>query len=144
MWISSHSVLQWDVLTSFAARKRSLGQGNIFTGMCQSFCPWRGGSQYDVTFCLAAWSHVPSRGVLCAWLHVPSRGSLSKGTFSKGVSVQEGLCLGSLSTGISVQGALCQGNPGQRPPCTVKSKWYTSYWNALLFLCVYFTINLCT
>ena len=25
------------------ARKRSLGQGNVFTGACHSFCPWRGG-----------------------------------------------------------------------------------------------------
>ena len=34
---------------------------------------WVGGSLYDVTFCLAAWSPVPSRG-LCPWSHVPSRG----------------------------------------------------------------------
>ena len=27
----------------FTARKRSLGQGNIFIGMCQSFCPWGAG-----------------------------------------------------------------------------------------------------
>ena len=45
---------------------------------------------YDVTSCLATWSHVSSRevsvsgpmlllGVLCLWPHVTSRGSLSKG-----------------------------------------------------------------
>ena len=44
-----------------------------------------GGSLYDVTFCLAAWSHVPSGGIsvsrpmflmgcLCLWSHVPSGG----------------------------------------------------------------------
>ena len=55
-----HLLLRTVIIT---ARKRSLGQGNIFTGMCQSFCPWgREGSLYDVTSCLAAWSHVPSRG----------------------------------------------------------------------------------
>ena len=44
------------------ARKRSLGQGNIFRSVCQSFCSqWGRGSLYDVTSCLAAWSHVPSR-----------------------------------------------------------------------------------
>ena len=45
---------------------------------------WGGGPLYDVIFCLAAWSHVPSRG-LCPWSRVPG-GSLCKG-----------LCLGSLS-----------------------------------------------
>ena len=28
----------------FTARKRSLGQGNVFTGVCQSFCPHASGS----------------------------------------------------------------------------------------------------
>ena len=39
--------------------KFGLGQGNVFTGVCLS----TGGSIYDVTSCLAAWSRVPSRGV---------------------------------------------------------------------------------
>ena len=43
--------------------KRSLWQGNVFIPFCQSFCSL-GGSLYDVTSCLAAWSHVPSRGSL--------------------------------------------------------------------------------
>ena len=42
------------------ARKRSLGQGNVCTGVCLS----TGGSLYDVTSYLDAWSHVPSRGSL--------------------------------------------------------------------------------
>ena len=43
------------------ARKRSLGQGNVFTRMCHSVHGGRG-SLYDVTSCLAAWSHVLSGG----------------------------------------------------------------------------------
>ena len=35
------------------AHKRSLGQGNIFTGFCLS------AEGYDVTFCLGVWSHIP-------------------------------------------------------------------------------------
>ena len=54
-----------------------------------------GSSLYDVTFCLTAWSHVPSQGSL-------SRGSLSRGVCVQGyVSVQR---KGSLSIGVSVQG----------------------------------------
>ena len=42
------------------ARKRSLGQGNVFRSICLS----TGGSLYDFTFTLAVWSHVPSWGSL--------------------------------------------------------------------------------
>ena len=49
------------LLQLITARKRSLGQGNIFRRM---FLSVGGGSLYDVTSCLAAWSHVPSRGSL--------------------------------------------------------------------------------
>ena len=52
------------------ACKWSLGQGKIFTGMCQSFRPQGEGSLYDVTSCLTAWSYVPSWG-LCLWPHFP-------------------------------------------------------------------------
>ena len=68
-----------------------------------------GVSLYDVTFCLAAWSHVPPKGV-----SVSVQGSLSgrtsfrrvsfQGVSVQGVSVQEVLC-----TGVSVQGGLCPG-----------------------------------
>ena len=38
----------------FTARKRSLGQGNIFTSVCQEFCPQGGG------VCLSAcWDNIP-------------------------------------------------------------------------------------
>ena len=84
-------------------RKRSLGQGNIFTGVCQSFCPG-GLPLHDVTSCLAAWSHFPSgKGVSVLGLIFLPWGSLSWG-----VSVQEGLlpgglCPGGLCPGVSVR-----------------------------------------
>ena len=50
-----------DATFIITTRKRSLGQGNVFTHGCPSV--HGGGSLYDVTSCLVAWSHVPSRGV---------------------------------------------------------------------------------
>ena len=85
-------------------RKRSLGQGNVFTHVCYSVHRGRG-SLYDVTSCLVAWPHVPSRG------------SLSRGDSAGGVSVQ---------------GVLSGRPPRQRPPHMGKSGRYTSYWNAFL------------
>ena len=67
--VNSPSELQ--ALNVFTTRKRSLGKGNVFTGVCLR---GKGVYLYDVTSCLAAWSHDPSGG-LCALSHVPSRGS---------------------------------------------------------------------
>ena len=100
------------------ARKRSLGQGNVFTPVClltgwrmMSFPVWRPGPMfilgvYDVTSCLVVWPHVPpgGEGFLC----------------QEGVSVKRGLC----QEGVSVM------NP---PPYVVVSGRYASYWNAFLF-----------
>ena len=73
-----------------------------------------GGSLYDVTFCLAAWSHVPSGGV-----------SLTETSLDRDPLDNDQ-------------------PPGQRTPpdrapppqtetpCTVKSGRYASYWNAFL------------
>ena len=86
--------------------KRSLGQGNIFRGVCLS----TGRSLYDVTSCLAVWSHVPSRLV-----SVPSPMFLLGGSLSLVpcsflvVSFQEG------------------------DPWNPKNGQYASYWNAFLF-----------
>ena len=55
----------------------------------------QGGSLYDVTSCLAAWSHVPSGGGLCLWSHVPSRRGLCPGG---------SLCLGVFSVQRSLSG----------------------------------------
>ena len=103
--------------------------------MSVSLFKWGQGwwSLYDITSCLADWSHVPSVG-LCPWSHVPSRGicprglclgglcpgslclkGLCQGVFvqgdlSPGVSVQgRSLPKGSLSEGVSVQGVAVQG-----------------------------------
>ena len=52
------------------AHKGSLGQGNIFTGVC----PWEGG-------CVCPWSYVPSRGF-----------SVQKGPYLGGLYSGTGLC----------------------------------------------------
>ena len=94
---------QWLIL--FISRKWSLRQGNIFTGVCLSM-----GSLYDVTSCLAAWSHIPSRSLpFSQCSNVPSRGSLSRER-------------------VSVGGCLCR-----EIPQTQKSGRYASHWNAFLF-----------
>ena len=87
--------------------KRSLGQGNIFTGICLS----------------------TGRGSL-------SRRVSVKGSPFNGLCLG-GLCPGDLYPGGSVSrgslsGGLCP--PEQRPPCMVKSRQYASYWNAFLLL----------
>ena len=69
--LESNDVDVW-VLT---ACKRSLGQGNVSE---VSVCPRGKGVLYDVTSCLAAWSHVTLGG-----------GGLSRGFSVKGVSVRE-------------------------------------------------------
>ena len=66
----------------FTARKRSLRQGNVFTGVCLSTAGW---SLYDVTSCPADWSHVLSGGSLSLVL---------EGSLSRVVSVLGGLCPG--------------------------------------------------
>ena len=58
------------------ACKGSLGQGNVFIGVCSQ----TGGSLYDVTSGLAAWSHIPSRGVSVSG--PMSRGSLFRESLS--------------------------------------------------------------
>ena len=91
----------------FIACKRSLGQGNVFAPVCHSV---QGGSLYDVTSCLAAWSHIPSGGSL-------SRGSLS------GVSVQGGSLSGvSVGGGVFVQGgSLSGGSLSGGPPVWLRA-----------------------
>ena len=92
-----------------------------------SVCPHR--SLYDVTSCLAAWPHVPSRG-LCCWFYVPSGGLCFEGCLCLGVSVQGVSVWGSLSRGLS-RGSSLHGGLG-RPPRIRKVGSTTSYWNALL------------
>ena len=95
-----------DLITKvITARKRSLGQGNVFTHVCHSV---QGGSLYDVSSCLDVWCHVPS-GV---------GGSLSLVPCSFG--------------GGSLSGRLLDRDLPPLPR-TIKSERYASYWNAFLF-----------
>ena len=67
------------------ACKLSLGQGNVFTGVCQLFCSQGRGSLCMMS--LPVWLTDPMflPGGLCLWSHAPSRGwgSLSKGSLSE-------------------------------------------------------------
>ena len=78
---SSHKTPNLSVLTVITARKRSLGQGNIFTRVCHSvhgegspmsLASWLPGPILLLGG-LCPWSHVPSRESY-PWSHVPSRG----------------------------------------------------------------------
>ena len=110
-----------------------LRQGNVFTSVCQEFCPqgglcpsmyhrshdwglsvWGEGSLFGGGLCLEG---------LCVWGICPGGGyvwgvSLHK-VFVQGVSVQ----------GVSVRAI----PPPTKTPCTVTSRRYASYWNAFLF-----------
>ena len=102
----------WIILT--------LGKGNIFTSVCQSFCPQT--ETEEGHLCMMSppvWLPGPMFLLpgICAWSHVPSQGSVSKGSLSresvsKDVSLSRGrgLCPGgSLSRGVSVQRSLSEG-----------------------------------
>ena len=62
--VQNHYVGSYDISRNslVTARKRRLNEGNVFTPFCQSFCSRGRVFLYDVTFCLATWFHVPSRG----------------------------------------------------------------------------------
>ena len=68
-----------------AAHKQCLRQGNVFA--CERHSVHRG-SLYELAYCLAAWSHVPSRAV-----------SIPGPMFLLGVSVEGGLCPEGVSVG---------------------------------------------
>ena len=63
-------------------RKRSLGQGNVFKSMYQSFCSQGGLCMMSLPVWLPGSMFL--LGGLCAWSHVPSQGSLSKGLSVQG------------------------------------------------------------
>ena len=84
----------------------------------------QGDSLYAVTFCLVAWSNIPSEGSL-SLVQCYFWGDLCPG----------GLCPGgSLSRGrVGVKGGLCPGGLCQINPHSINSGRYASYWNAFLF-----------
>ena len=110
-------------LNIFTARKRRFGQGNVFILVCHSV--HRGG---DLCPRMHHRSHDSEISVQGGSL---SRGSLYRGSLSRRVSVQSG------GGGICPEGSLSRGSlsgrsPRQKPPCTVTSGRYASYWNAFL------------
>ena len=120
------NALQWQgplhYCVIFTARKRSLGQGNVFTCVCHSVYWWGG---------ISVWCHFLSDCLVpCSFGRVSVSGPMSllgslcpgEGAVCLGVS----LCRGSLSRGS------LSGRPPNRDPRTVKSGQYTSYWNAFL------------
>ena len=81
LWCCSHNssvAHQWGPFIS--ARKRSLGQGNIFRSVCQEFCPRGGGS---------AWGGACSSGGVL-WDGMPGQGGAWSG--GGGVWSQGGVC----------------------------------------------------
>ena len=121
----------------FTARKRCLGQGNVFTRVCHSVhIPSGGGRGGLCVVSRPVWLLGPMflQGDLCLSSYVPSRVSNSRPMFHPG--------------GLPDKDPLDKNPPGQRPPwtetpgqkptrqrplCTVKSGQYASYWNAFLF-----------
>ena len=145
-----------DFYLVITVRKRSLGQGNVFTPVCHSVhmggslsyhasqVTWQEGSlsrgvtvQRGVSvqegLCPEGVSvqGVSVQGSLCPEGGSLSRGSLTRGSLSRGGSLPRGsLSRGSLSRG-SLSRGLCKGD--RDTPCTVTSGQYSSYWNAFLF-----------
>ena len=95
----------FDVISNsvVTVRKRSLGKGNVFSHVSHSVQRGRG-SLYDVTSCLAAWSHVPWGGGV----------SVSSPMFLGVGSLPQVLCS---FQGVSVSGTmfLPGGSPWQSP-----------------------------
>ena len=134
---------------------RSLGQGNVFTSVCQSFCSRGKGLCQGVSVQRVSIQGVLCPGGLCPGALYPGE-SLSRGisvqaiyvqggSLSRGVSVQESLCLaGSLSggrglcsRGLCPQGSLSGGSLSRgfsvRETLSGRvSVWDALYWNALL------------
>ena len=84
----------------------------------------RGGSLYDVTACLAAWSHVPSGGSLS--MDVSAWGVSVQGVSVWGVSVQGGGSVWGVSVwGVTVPIKTPQTEtPRQKPPTLAETPLY--------------------
>ena len=114
------------------ARKRSLGQGNIFTSVCHSFCPGGG--------CLHPGGSASQRG-----LH--PEGSAFRGRLHPGESTSRGSTsrAGSSSREVCIQGGSPSRGGGWLAPShrilwmRSTNRRYVSYWNALLV-----TYNFCS
>ena len=100
----------------FTARKRSLGQGNIFRSVCQEFCSWGGLPQ-----CMLGY-HIPLLGAdPCGQAPPPPRA---------------GRLPGQAPTQTRHHYTGAEPPPLQRSACweiRSTSSRYASYWNAILF-----------
>ena len=110
----------------FNAHKRSLGQGNVFTGMCQSFCSQGAGGLCMMS--LSVW--LTGLGVSVSGPMFLLEGSLSGGLRLGDVSLAE-TCLDrnpppQTETPLD-RDPLDRDTLGQRPSITVMSGWYASY-----------------
>ena len=100
------------VITTY---KRSLGQGNIFTSVCQSF--WSRGGVYLWVF----------EGAVCLWVW----GAISVSGSGDGVSTSGSVWGGATYTPWT---HTLQTHTFLDPhPPRSTSEWYASYWNAFLF-----------
>ena len=146
-----------DLVTS---RKRSLGQGNVFTGVCLStgVVPVQGGSLCKEGLCprgasvrgglyprrflsregVSIWGSLSGGlypgglylGGLC--LGVSVWGVSVWGVSVQGVSIQGVSIWGVSVWGVSVWGVSVQGVSLQEDSCMVKSGQYAPYWNVFL------------
>ena len=110
----------------FTAHKRSLGQGNVFTGMCQSFCSQGAGGLCMMS--LSVW--LTGLGVSVSGPMFLLEGSLSRGSLSGGCLPGRDLPgqrpPPQTETPLD-RGPLDRDTLGQRPSITVMSGWYASY-----------------
>ena len=128
----------------FTTRKRSLGQGNIFIGVCQEFCSQGGGPGLGgLLLGGAAPGGVPGGdppdGYRCGqfasyWNAFLLHLCVILSFWGISVRVGESLSRRVSVRGVSVQGCLCPGGLCQGDPRTVKSGRYASHWNAFFLL----------
>ena len=115
-----------EMIRIVTAHKRRLGQGNIFTPVCQSFCSWGKvypSMQWAGGVCIPAWNGL---GCVCVTRGICGHGGLTRGVCYQGMWPR--VCDHGGVTGVCDQGVYT--------PSWSTSERYASYWNALLFLCL--------
>ena len=125
-------------ISVITARKRSLGQGNIFRSLCQEFCPGGGVlsqhalqvvSQHALQQGSVLSRHALQQGVCCREVPGPGRVPGLGGAWSGGA----------WSRGSAQRGCLVETPPGSRPPGAEPPQdgyccgRYASYWKEFLY-----------
>ena len=124
----------------FTARKRSLGQGNIFRSVCQELCPGGGGA------CMTGMVHGRGHAWLgeCVWqggmrgreVCMPRGCAWPGGMCGWGDMHGWGVCMAggcAWPGGVHGQGGMCGMHVPHPWPDTTRCGRYASYWNAFLF-----------